>query len=85
MDIILYLLLGVTFWDFSLHLIERLGWRQKFLESRSIFSYYYPHFFDKKTKSGLITRHNGQKLYDIFWIVHWGLAFLLLLIYIIFK
>jgi hypothetical protein len=84
-DILLYILLAMTFWDFSLHLIERFGYRQKFLESKSVFSYYYPHFYNKKTKNGLIERPNGRRIYDNFWMVHWGLAFALLVAFLILK
>jgi len=85
LNIILYVLVVMIFWDFSLHLIELLGWAEKFIKSKSIFSYYYPHFRWKKTSTGPVERENWGKLYQRFWVTYWGLAFILLVIYLIFK
>jgi hypothetical protein len=84
-DIILYILTIMIFWDFSSHVIQLLGFRDKFLKSKSLLSYYYPHFRWRKTPNGPIERKNGQKYYDIFWTLYWGLAFVLLLVYIFLK
>jgi hypothetical protein len=83
LDFILYILLAMIFWDFSTHTIEFLGWTRKFTESKSIFSYYYPHFYWMKTPSGPRERPNWRKFYQKFWVIFWGLAFILLLIYTI--
>lgn len=84
-DLILYILLAMIFWDFSTHLIEGFGWVEKFIRSKSIFSYCYPHFYWMKTPNGPRERPNWNKLYQKFWITYWGLAFLLLIIYLVFK
>lgn len=75
----------MIFWDLSAHLINLLGLRKKFLESKSILSYYYPHTRYKKTATGPVERTNSQKKYDYFWTLYWGIAFVLLLIYILFR
>lgn len=84
-DIILYLLLVMIFWDFSLHVLELFGLDSKLIKSKSFLSYYYPHFRWIKTPSGPIARQNWFMFYQKFWVTFWGLAFMLLLIYIIFK
>lgn len=84
-DFILYILAIMIFWDFSIHVIELFNWTSKFTKSKSIFSYYYPHLYWIKTPNGPVVRPNWQKLYQKFWTIYWGIAFLLLLIYLIFK
>jgi len=84
-DIILYILAVMILWDFSLHIIELLGLDIKFIKSKSILSYYYPHFRWIKTPEGPIERRNWNKFYQRFWTTYWGMAFLLLLFYLIFK
>lgn len=83
LDFILYILAVMIFWDFSLHILMRLGWDVKLTRSKSIFSYYFPHLYWKKTPAGPVKRENAQKLYDWFWIIYWGTAFILLSIYLI--
>lgn len=85
LDFILYILLIMIFWDFSLHILELFKWDRKLINSKSFFSYYYPHFRWRKTPNGAIERQNWQILYQRFWITFWGLAFIFLLIYIMFK
>jgi hypothetical protein len=84
-DLILYILTAMVFWDFSCHIIELFGYREKFTKSKSVLSYYYPHFHWKKTPNGPVERKNWRKYYDYFWSLYWGIAFVLLLIYILFK
>ncbi|MEX2090566.1 MAG: hypothetical protein WD989_00310 [Candidatus Paceibacterota bacterium] len=84
-DFILYTLAIMIFWDFSLHVIEMLGWVGKFTKSSFFLSYYYPHFYWKKTPDGPIVRENWQKPYQIFWVSFWGSGFSLMVIYIILK
>lgn len=84
-DFILYILAIMIFWDFSIHVIELFGWGRKFVESESMFSYYYPHLRWTKTPDGPRERPNWFKFYSKFWVIFWGLVFILLLIYIIFK
>jgi hypothetical protein len=84
-DIILYILAVMIFLDFSLHVFELFGLDVKFIRSKSIFSYYYPHFRWIKTPNGPIERPNWNLIYQRFWVTFWGLAFLLLIIYLIFK
>ncbi|KKU98921.1 MAG: hypothetical protein UY32_C0011G0006 [Candidatus Jorgensenbacteria bacterium GW2011_GWC1_48_8] len=76
-DIILYILLVMIFWDFSCHVIKWLGGEEKFTRSKSIFSYYYPHFNWMKTPNGPVQRPNWRKYYDRFWVAYWGIAFVL--------
>jgi len=83
LDFILYILLAMIFWDFSAHLIELLGWVEKFTKSKSIFSYYYPHFRWMKVPNGVKERPDWRKKYQRFWVCFWGLAFIFLLIYIL--
>jgi len=85
MDILLYIVAVMIFWDFSTHVIELFNWDKKFLDSQSIFSYYYPHLSWKKTSSGPVLRENRKARYQRFWASFWGLAFILILIYILFK
>jgi hypothetical protein len=85
MDKILYVLAVMIFWDFSTHLIEMFGWEKKFLHSRSIFSYYYPHLSNKKGPDGPIPRKNRENIYQRFWVTFWGLAFVLIMVYILSK
>lgn len=84
-DIILYILAVMIFWDFSLHVLELFGLDKKFINSKSVFAYYYPHFRWCKTPTGSVERQNWWILYRRFWVMYWGLAFILLLIYLIFK
>ena len=84
LDFILYILLVMIFWDFSLHIIEWRGWVGKFTNSKSIFSYYYPHLYWMKTPNGPVERPNWRKVYNRFWVTFWGSAFILL-VYSIFK
>ncbi len=85
LDFILYILAAMVFWDFSCHVIELLNWSPKFTRSKSIFSYYWPHLRWRKTPNGPVERENWKKLYDRFWVTYWGLAFILLIIYLIIK
>lgn len=65
-EIILYLLLIMIFYDFSLHLLRlTLG-----LDKARKIKYYWPTF--------LIKRRKG---YDVFWTTYWLIAFILLIIY----
>ena len=70
--IILSILVLMIFYDFSLHLIEVLGWEKFLYPRRNIFSYYWP------------VASNRQH-YNIGWTVYWGVAFLLMLVYIAIK
>lgn len=85
LDFILYILAVMIFWDLSLHIIMILGWDIKLTRSRSIFSYYFPHLRWKKTPNGPVERENWRRTYDRFWITYWGLAFILLIVYLITK
>jgi len=85
LDFILYILAVMIFWDFSCHVIDLLNWSQKFTKSKSIFSYYYPHFRWRKSPNGPVERENWRILYNRFWTAYWGLAFILLIIYLIIK
>jgi hypothetical protein len=85
MEIILYVLAVMIFWDFSTHVVELLGWQDKFKNSKSLWSYYYPHLRYKKGPSGPVERENGYLVYQRFWVTFWGTAFLLILIYIVFH
>jgi len=73
----------MIFWDFSIHVIELLGWTHKFTKSQSILSYYYPHFYWRKSKDGPVVRENWQKPYQRFWVSYWGLAMIFLIVYIL--
>ena len=84
-DIILYIVLGMIFWDFSAHVIELFKWDSKFVRSKSVFSYYYPHLSVKKTVSGPVQRPHWQNLYQRFWVGFWGTGFVLLFIYRILR
>ena len=83
-DFILYILSAMIFWDFSCHVIMLLGWDIKFTRSKSVFSYYFPHLYWKKTPEGPVKRES-RRLYDWFWIIYWGAAFILLTAYLIIK
>ncbi len=85
LDFILYILAVMIFWDFSLHVIELLNLAPKFTRSKSIFSYYFPHLRWRKSLNGPIERENWRKLYNCFWTTYWGIAFILLIIYLIIK
>ena len=84
-DSVLYILLAMIFWDFSCYVIEWLGWKMYFVNSRSVFSYYYPHIYWKKGLDGPRERPNLNVFYNRFWAAYWGVAFVLLLTYILFK
>jgi|GEM_PF-1870844 len=85
LDILLYIVAAMTFYDFTIHVIEYLKWQHYFLGSRSPFSYYYPHFAFKKVSGGFTNRENFYTVYQTFWTVYWGLAFLLVVAYLILK
>lgn len=85
LDFVLYFLAVMIFWDFSLHVIMLFGWEVKLTRSKSIFSYYFPHLYWKKTLNGPVQRENRRKIYDRFWTAYWGLAFIILIIYLIIK
>jgi len=85
LDFILYILAVMILWDFSLHILELFRLDDKFVRSKSIFSYYYPHFRWIKAPNGPVERSNWSSFYQRFWVAFWGSAFLLLIIYIIFK
>ncbi len=92
LDYIPYLIALMTFWDFSIHVIdwrdrkyEKSGkhtetWFFRMLNSKSVFSYYYPHFWGKPPH---VSQDLKNRRYDIFWISFWGTAFLLTVIYIL--
>ncbi len=91
MDLILYILVAMTFWDFTIHVIDKhdrqydfdhRSWSGKMRKSKSIFSFYYPFFWGKNNQSD---PKSGWKRYDRFWLIYWGIATVLLLTYIIFK
>ncbi len=85
LDLILYLVTAMIFWDFSIHLLELFNLHIKFLNHKSIFSYYYPHFSYMKSPNGFVQRPNSGKIYQKFWVSYWGFAFTILIIYLIFK
>ncbi|MBI2632412.1 hypothetical protein HYW75_05390 [Candidatus Pacearchaeota archaeon] len=68
---ILYLLIIMVFYDLSLHIIELLVGLKKAKKFRP----YYPNF-EIKGKWNFI-------YYTAFWIIYWGIAFILLIIYLI--
>lgn len=92
-EIIPYIILLMTFWDFSVHIIDKRDrkyrirneyhktWHKKIIGSSSYISYYYPHFWGKKP----VSEEQAWKRYDYFWLAYWGAASTLLLIYIIFR
>lgn len=82
-DIVLYILGVMIFWDLSIHIIELRGWNRKFINSRSLFSYYYPHFRWKKTPHGPVERANWELLYQRFWVIFWSVALVLLTSYLL--
>ncbi len=91
MDLILYILLAMVFWDFTIHIIDRhdrkynfdeRSWSGKMRKSKLIFSRYYPFFWGKDNQ---LNQKLGWEKYDRFWLTYWGTAIILLLIYIIFK
>ena len=83
----------MIFWDFSIHIIDKRDrkyfldkkwdnmWREQLRKSKSIFSYYYPHFWGKKP----VSDEKAWNRYDLFWLTYWGTALFLLLTYIILK
>ena len=75
----------MIFWDFSLHVLELLKLDVKLIRSKSIFSYYYPHFRWIKTPNGPVERPNWNLFYQRFWVVFWGFAFIVLLVYVMFR
>jgi len=81
-DIILYLVSIMIFWDLSIHIIDKMKWEDKFINSKSIFSYYYPHFWGKYPH---VEKEQGRRRYDRFWITYWSTALILLIIYIFLK
>jgi hypothetical protein len=85
MEAILYILAVMIFWDFSNHVVELFGWHDRFKNSKSWLSYYYPHLRYKKGPKGPLERNNGYLIYQRFWVGFWGTAFALILIYIIFH
>ncbi len=85
LDIILYIVAIMIFWYFSLHVIELFGLDSRFIRSKSIFSYYYPHFRWIKSHNGPKERPKWNLFYQRFWVIFWGSAFFLLIIYLIFK
>ncbi|MDE1874580.1 MAG: hypothetical protein KGI79_00050 [Patescibacteria group bacterium] len=85
MQIILYILAAMIFWDLSIHVIELFGKAEKFSKSRSVLSYYYPHLYWKKTKAGPVVRENWQRLYQRFWVTYWGTAFVLIIVYMLIR
>jgi len=92
-DLILYILAVMIFWDFTIHVIDKRDrkyklsnqfnrmWEQRLKKSKSFLSYYYPHFWGKKP----VSDEQAWKRYDYFWLIYWGTATVLLIIYIIFK
>jgi len=78
-DWLLYILGAMIFWDLSIHFISWMKWVEKFTHSTSVFSYYYPHFYWKKTPNGPVVRDNWWVLYERFWVSYWGIALILLL------
>lgn len=66
LNLLLYILVIMIFWDLSIHLIELFGKAKKFVESKSIFSYYYPHFRHKKTPTGSVERENWEDYTNAF-------------------
>ena len=77
LDLILWVLAIMIFWDFSTHVIEIFDWDKNFLTSKSIFSYYYPHLSFRKTSEGPVLRENRKIRYQRFWVFYWGTAFVL--------
>ena len=67
LDVILYIVGVMIFYDFSLHLLRLIMGLEK---ARKI-KYYWPTFLIGKTKR-----------YEIFWAVYWGIALVLVIVYI---
>ncbi len=92
-NIIPYVIAAMTFWDFSIHVIDKRDrkymlaerwedmWLTKLKRSKNFISYYYPHFWGKKP----ITNEKAWRRYDHFWLVYWGSATALIVIYILFR
>ncbi len=69
LDIILYFLAVMIFYDFSLHALRlALG-----LERARKIKCWWPNF---------LTGKKNRRRYEIFWDVYWGIAFVLIVIYI---
>ena len=97
MDYLLYIVIAMTFWDFTIHIIDKRDrkyqlsgeldkkWSEKMKKSKSIFSYYYPFFWGREDEISEAKAAKGQKRYDLFWITYWGIATVLLVIYAIYK
>ena len=67
-EIILYILIIMIFYDFSLHLLEFvLG-----IERARKIKYYWPSFLIGK-----------RRRYTVFWTTYWGTAFILVLFYML--
>lgn len=67
-----YLLLAMIFYDFSLHLLELIMGRKR---ARKLKPYHPVRLFVAKGKF-------NRKKYTVFWTIYWGIALLLLLIYL---
>ena len=68
-QILLYILIIMIFYDFSLHLLRLvLG-----LEKARKIKYYWPNF---------LTGKKNRKRYEIFWTIYWLIALILTIIYL---
>jgi hypothetical protein len=70
-EILLYVLLAMIFYDFSLHLIELLFGRERGRKLR----YYWPRYRVKGEFS--------RRYYTAFWTLYWGVALSLLVAYLV--
>lgn len=78
----------MTFWDFTIHVIDKRDrkyflngeftkmWSRKMKSKKCFLSYYYPFFWGKKYPVG---DKIAWQRYDLFWVIYWGVAFILLL------
>ena len=82
MEYILYIVLAITLWDFTIHVLDKFELGSKFTQSKSIFSYYYPHFWGKTPH---VSPEVKKRRYDYFWISTWGFVSVLLIVYIVFH
>ncbi len=74
-ELILYILLIMIFYDFSLHLLELFLGLDKVKKLKP----YWPSWLFIRNKKF------DRKLYTIFWILYWLLALILLLSYILMQ
>jgi hypothetical protein len=79
LDFILYILAGMIFYDFSLHVYDLLHAFKKTKAKHPLGAYLIFDYFSKGNEE------KKAKVYQVFWTIYWGLAFILLLAYLLFR